>query len=173
MKREERCRPEARATDLVRSPVPDNRTRRPARRVALLSALAAWAASAAGCAVSVPLSGLQGADAPTGSVDRTTALLSPALDREDLRRAKAAMAVALDPQGNGARVGWQNPQTGAHGGFAAQGSPFADRDRVCRRFSGEVVPAGGAERRLSGSACRDGDGSWRVTGTDGGEARGL
>ena len=120
------------------------------------------AAAASGCALSFPISGLQPDASPTGSTDRTASVLSPTLDREDLRRAKAALAIALDPQGNGARVGWQNPQSGAHGAFTASAPPFADHDRVCRAFTGDVTPSPGTERRLSGSACRDGDGVWRV-----------
>ena len=126
--------------------------------------------SAAGCSLSFPLAGSKTDDMPTGSIDRTAAILPPSLDREDLRRAKAAMAVTLDPQGNGARAGWRNPQTGAHGTFAAAAPPFADHDRVCRRFWGEVTPAGGGERRVTGSACREGDGVWVVQADGNGDA---
>lgn len=119
-----------------------------------------------GCSLSFPMSGIATDATPTGSIDRMATLLSPALDREDMRRAKAALAVALDPQGNGARVVWQNPQTGAHGAFAASAPPFADQDRVCRAFAGAIAPAGSPERHLAGSACRDGDGTWQVRGTD-------
>ena len=90
---------------------------------------------------------------------RSTRSLSPR-DREDLRRAKAALATALDPQGNGQRVVWQNPQTGSHGAFTASAPPFADQDRVCRAFSGEVSQSEAGDRHLTGSACRDADGSW-------------
>ena len=128
-----------------------------------MALLAAWSA---GCSMSFPISGLKVDETPTGSIDRTAAVLSPALDREDLRRARAAMAVALDPQGDGGRSAWTNPQTGARGAFTATAAPFADHDRVCRRFSGEVMPAGGALRRLSGSACREGDGSWLMRAND-------
>ena len=121
---------------------------------------------ASGCSLSFPIAGIAVDATPTGSIDRTASLLSPALDREDLRRARAALAIALDPQGNGARVVWQNPQTGAHGAFAAAAPPFADHDRVCRAFAGQIAPAATAERRLSGSACRDGDGTWQVRSAD-------
>ena len=126
------------------------------------AALAIWAISASGCSVAFPLSGVTTDDIPTGSVDRTASLFPPTLDRDGLHRARAAMGAALDPQSDGGRVAWRDPQSGAHGAFAAAGPPFPDHDRVCRRFSGEVALAGGAERRLSGSACRDGDGSWVV-----------
>ncbi len=124
------------------------------------------ASTASGCSLSFPISGLKADASATGTIDHTAAVLSPALDREDLRRARAAMAIALDPQGNGARVGWQNPQSGAHGSFAASAPPFADHDRVCRGFAGDVSPAESVERHVSGSACREGDGSWRIRGAE-------
>lgn len=134
--------------------------------------VALYVVSVSGCSVAIPLSSMKTDDTPTGSIDRAVALLPTSLDREDLRRAKAAMAVTLDPQGNGARVAWRNPQSGARGDFTAVGLPFTDRDRVCRRFSGSVLPVGGPERRVSGSACREGDGTWvvRPAETDGANA---
>ncbi len=123
-----------------------------------------------GCSLSIPLSGVETDATPTGSIDRAAAVLSPAFDGEDLRRAKAALAVALDPQGNGARVAWQNPQTGAHGAFAAAAPPFADQDRVCRAFTGDASPGEAALRKVSGSACRDGDGTWKIRGSGGAKA---
>ncbi len=133
------------------------------RPIALRAGLLALVAVAvAGCSVAIPITGLQTDPNPTGSIGKAVAVLSPGLDGEDLRRAKAALAVALDPQGNGARVVWQNPQSGAKGAFTAAAPPFADEDRVCRAFAGEVSPPAAAERRLAGSACREGDGSWIV-----------
>ena len=162
MKRRVRSRPETAVTDLVTASGSNNRRRAAAAAVLRGAVVAIWGASLAGCSLSFPIASIKPDDTPTGSIDRTAALLSPSLDREDLRRAEAAMAVTLDPQGNGARASWQNPQSGARGAFTAAGAPFADHDRVCRRFSGEVLPVGGGERRLSGSACRESDGSWVV-----------
>lgn len=142
---------------------PDNR----AWRLTLQGTAAALIASTvAGCSLTFPISGFKADDTPTGSIDRTAAFLPLTLDREDLRRAKAALAVTLDPQGNGARVSWANPQSGASGSFAASAAPYTDHDRVCRAFVAEVAPAEGAARRLSGSACRDGDGTWEVRGVE-------
>ena len=157
---------------LARAAAPDNRALRRARlrwpktlRGGLLGLLAG---TAAGCSLSFPIASLKADATATGTIDHTAAVLSPALDREDLRRARAALAIALDPQGNGARVGWQNPQSGAHGAFAASAPPFADHDRVCRGFAGDVSPAAAAEQHVSGSACRESDGSWRMRGAEDG-----
>ena len=168
MDRTRHCRGNSRPVDVRRARGGNNRARRDCGAGVLLpaalraGALLLLAGLPAGCSLSFPIEGIAADTAPTGSIDRTAAVLPPGLDREDLRRARAALAVALDPQGNGARVGWQNPQSGAHGAFAASAPPFADRDRVCRRFGGDITPAAGGEHRLSGSACRENDGSWQV-----------
>ncbi len=156
---------------LTRATRRNNRARRltgrGARRTLLsLSALAVLAGATAGCSLSFPIASLKPDGTPTGTIDRSSAFLSPALDGEDLRRAKAALSIALDPQGNGARVSWQNPQSGARGAFTASDPPFTEHDRVCRAFAAEVVPGAGAERRLSGSACRESDGSWELRGAE-------
>ena len=124
--------------------------------------LALIASATAGCSLSFPIAGLKADDGPTGAIDRSASLLSPALDREDWRRARAALSVALDPQGTGGAVSWHNPQTGAHGSFAAPSPPFVDQDHVCRAFDAAVAPASGSSHQLSGSACRDADGDWSL-----------
>lgn len=98
----------------------------------------------------------------TGSIARPDALLFKALDQEDGRRAKAALAVALDPQGNGESVAWDNPQSGAKGSFVAVAPPFAKADKVCRAFEARVIADAGSERAVDGSACRDDGGDWAV-----------
>lgn len=114
--------------------------------------------SASGCSMSFPMPGFTD-DAPTGSITKSSPSLSPALDREDWRRAKAALAVALDPQGNGANVTWSNPQSGAKGNFVALAPPYLEKDRICRAFKAHVS-ASRAERRVGGSACRNAEGDW-------------
>lgn len=150
---------DSRAAGLARAATPNNRAHRLALQAILLS-LAGGLAS--GCSMTIPIAGVETDKSPTGSIERTAVVLSPALDQEDLRRAKAALAIALDPQGNGARVAWQNPQSGAHGAFTASAPPFADHDRVCRAFKGEAAPSDGSSNKLAGSACRDTDGTWLI-----------
>lgn len=99
---------------------------------------------------------------PTGSINGASTLLTRDLDQEDWRRAKAAMEVALDPQGNGDSVPWANPATGAKGSFAAAAPPFPKHDKVCRAFLAHVLSDGRTERRVQGSACRDGTGNWAI-----------
>lgn len=102
------------------------------------------------------------ARAPAGaSVTRPNLRLSSALDDEDLRRAGAAMAAALDPQGNGAVVKWDNPASGAHGAFTPAGFPYPLDGRVCRTFVAELATAA-HEERLEGAACRDKTADWAL-----------
>ncbi len=117
---------------------------------------------ASGCSIAVPMGSFTGDATPTGSVERQAKVLSGSLDQEDWRRAKAALAVALDPQGNGALASWANPATGARGSFTASAPPRSDGDRICRAFRARVAPKGRAEREVAGSACRDGSGEWNV-----------
>lgn len=126
---------------------------------------------ASGCSIAVPIPGFTGDPTTTGTIERQAVLLSSDLDREDWRRAKAALAVALDPQGNGAPVPWGNPATGARGSFAASAPPRAEGDKVCRTFRARVTVKGRPERALGGSACRDGSGEWALA--DHGEGKGA
>ena len=120
------------------------------------------ALAASGCSLSFPIAGFVSDPTATGSINRSSALLNRELDQEDWRRAKAALAVALDPQGSGASVIWSNPATGARGSFAAAAPPVAKADAVCRAFAAEVTAAKGTPRHVNGSACRGRDGDWAV-----------
>ncbi len=142
------------------------------RRIAAVAATC-LAMTAGGCSVSFPILGLSSKAeddvATTSSVlpARGTgkpgplASLSSELGPEDLRRADGAMAVALDPQGNGAAVSWDNPQSGVKGSFIPVGGPFLRSDEICRAFIASVQtqtkPA-----KLQGTACRPSGGEWIV-----------
>lgn len=124
------------------------------------AALSALAFS--GCSVSVPMSSLVSPAADgdaTGSIKR--APFSDWLSAEDWRRARAAMATALDPQGNGSTVGWDNPDTGIKGKFIPNGQAYPENGRVCRAFAVEIDLKSG-EKSLDGKACFDKDGDWTV-----------
>ncbi|MCI0467727.1 MAG: hypothetical protein L0Y57_12085 [Beijerinckiaceae bacterium] len=87
--------------------------------------------------------------------------LDSMLDSEDLRRAKAALSTALDPQGNGSLVGWENPASGNKGSFTAVGSAYPSDLKVCRVFLGKVDRKGD-ERSLQGTACANKQGEWTI-----------
>jgi surface antigen len=97
----------------------------------------------------------------TGSIARPNPL-SRALDSEDWRRAKAALSTAVDPQGNGETVNWDNPQTGAKGSFVAVAAAYPSDDGICRAFISNVSAKDAAES-LQGTACRDKLGEWSLS----------
>ncbi len=101
------------------------------------------------------------------SPGRTAALtpqslkLSSMLDAEDTRRAMAALVTALDPQGSGQKVNWDNPASGARGAFRPTGSPYPLDGRICRAFAADIEAGGDAER-VDGAACRDKTAEWSL-----------
>lgn len=105
--------------------------------------------------------------------DETTASIRPVIgrmtDEEDRRRAAAALSTALDPQGDGRPVRWENPTTGNKGSFTASGHAYPTDARVCRGFRGTVQEkkAEAADRDIvfQGTACTVKPGEWAVTET--------
>lgn len=117
---------------------------------------------ASGCAVAVP--GMSDDDGPlaTGSIGRVDASpLSPDLGQEDWRRAKGALAIALDPQGSGSAVKWDNPDTEVSGTFTPVAQPYVRSNEICRAFLASVVFPGRTSS-LQGTACRLSGDEWRL-----------
>jgi len=119
--------------------------------------------AASGCSMSFPIASLVAGEETTGSTAaaRPVSPLSADLGTEDWRRARAAMAVALDPQGSGTSVNWDNPDTTLKGTFAPVGAPFVKNDQVCRAF---VASIAGQEMNkwVQGAACRPTGGEWTI-----------
>ncbi len=137
---------------------------RPQGGAARMLSLLYMAASLAGFAVSMPIGTFSNAN-DNASDDATGAIPSSALERlldaEDWRRARAALSTALDPQGNGSLVGWENPQSGAKGSFAPVGKAYPQDAKICRAFKTEVARKAGAET-MQGVACADKGGDWTI-----------
>jgi surface antigen len=135
--------------------------------MARILAIAILAGELTCCSVVLP-SGPRGedfrADASdlTGSIRKPTPELAQGLSAEDQRRAKAALATALDPQGEGGGVSWDNPQTGAKGAFTPVGQAYPTEGKVCRAFLAEVTTRL-IEERLQGTACREKTAEWALT----------
>ncbi len=112
----------------------------------------------------MPIASLSNANAAADE-DATGAIPAAPLERllepEDWRRAKAALSTALDPQGDGAPVSWDNPQSGVKGSFAPTGKAYPSDAKICRRFSTEVERKAGA-RTMQGVACADKTGEWTI-----------
>jgi surface antigen len=127
-----------------------------------LLAVGLIALSTGACSFSFGLSALDD-DEPTstGAIAAKAATpLSADLDDEDWRRAKAALAVALDPQGPGTLVSWDNPATTMKGTFTPMGAPFVKNDEICRSFSAHL--SGPSAASLQGMACRPSGGEWAI-----------
>jgi surface antigen len=122
----------------------------------------AIALATGGCTVSMPM-GRSGPDPQaTGSiVAKASTALSPELGDEDWRRARGALAIALDPQGNGSPVSWDNPETTLKGNFVPVGRPFVQSDEVCRAFLATITGQS-ATSSLQGTACRPSGGEWAI-----------
>ena len=134
------------------------RTVRPRGEAVRLVAAAGLSLLAAACSFTLPVT-----EDPT-STQSTVARVAPLsadLGEEDWRRAKAAMAVALDPQGSGTRVTWDNPDTTMKGEFTPVGQPFVKSDEICRTFLATVVGQASTSN-LQGTACRPSGGEWAI-----------
>ncbi|MCJ2011132.1 RT0821/Lpp0805 family surface protein [Methylobacterium sp. J-076] len=96
----------------------------------------------------------------TGSI-AAPRTFGPDLSGEDWRRAQAALTVALDPQGNGRPVKWDNPDSGLHGSVNPTGLPYVAEDQICRTFLASVI---GTEksRFVRGTGCKPSGGEWTL-----------
>ena len=144
-----------------------------ARRASFAGALLLALASA-GCSMSFPILGLSSKAEDEVAMTTSSVLparggpehgplvaLAPDLGPEDWRRAEGAMALALDPQGNGAPVSWDNAQSGMKGTFTPVGGTFLKEDEICRAFLASMALQSGPVR-LQGTACRPSGGEWAV-----------
>lgn len=127
------------------------------------------AGALSGCSIAIPMgassSSVMWQGAPedvTGSIAKPPLKLSRHLDSEDVRRANAALGTALDPQGSGASVHWDNPQSGAKGSFTPVGQAYPLDSKICRSFLAEVA-AGDNVEKLQGVACREKTAEWTLT----------
>ncbi len=142
-------------------------------RAPALALAACIGLAAGGCSVSFPILGLWDKNEEQAVTTSSTLPARPAakggalaslaseLGPEDLRRADGAMALALDPQGNGAAVNWDNAQSGIKGSFVPVGGPFLRSDEICRAFVA-TVQTQTRPLKLQGTACRPSGGEWAV-----------
>lgn len=87
--------------------------------------------------------------------------LSDHLGAEDIRRAHGAMALALDPQGNGSPVSWDNAESKASGRFTPVALPFLKDDEICRAFL-TTIRTQMDHKTLQGTACRLSGQDWTI-----------
>jgi hypothetical protein len=86
----------------------------------------------------------------------------PAPSAQDWPIARLALASALDPQGAGAMVSWENPASGARGAITPVGAIYVADGQTCRAFLADIGGKAPA-RRVQGRGCRDANGQWVVS----------
>jgi surface antigen len=99
--------------------------------------------------------------ASTGSIAKDPTSFGSDLGAEDWRRAHAALTVALDPQGNGRPVKWDNPETALRGSVNPTGLPYVANDQICRDFLASVIKADNS-RFVRGTGCKPSGGAWEL-----------
>lgn len=86
------------------------------------------------------------------------------MDETSRRKALQATRHALETAEIGTGIAWENP---ANAGAPARGSTVITRQgvdqqgRTCREFQ-QAVTIGGEEAQSCGTACRDGNGDWKL-----------
>ncbi len=136
-----------------------------ARWLARAALVAGLAGALGACSFALPsFMGGEGPEETTGSIVKATpeSKISAGLAAEDWRRAKGAIALALDPQGNGKPVKWDNPETRFAGDITPLGSPYVEDDEICRRFTASVEAPSGRVQRYAGRACRVTGDEWAL-----------
>ena len=143
----------------------------PSRRARICASVSVVSVAIALCGCSQPLLIFRG-DPPaaprvveeptvTGSIEKRPVSFGDDLAEEDWRRARAALGVVLDPQGNGRPVKWDNPETGLHGSVNPTGLPYVSDDLICRNFLASVIgPA--RSRFVRGTGCKLSGGPWTL-----------
>jgi surface antigen len=135
---------------------------REARAIARCACLALLGPILGGCSFSIASLAPEAPEETTGSITPAPSVqvLFPELGPEEVRRSRAALAVTLDPQGNGHPVKWDNPETGLRGEIAAGGPPFVEADEICRAFSASLRMPAGPTKRAEGRACKISADEW-------------
>jgi surface antigen len=116
------------------------------------------------CSLTMHLAAFKEEPETTASIANPAAALDPALDQEDWRRAQAALSLAVDPQGSGQPVNWDNPSSKRRGSFMPAGDLVLSEGTVCRAFTATIVETRPQpkETRRTGRACRIGPSEWAL-----------
>ncbi len=83
------------------------------------------------------------------------------LDRADRARADRTARTALEYNRTGETVRWRNPDSGHSGTFTPTRTYQTANGGNCREYQ-TTVTVGGRNRDAYGTACRQGDGTWKI-----------
>ena len=118
------------------------------------------------CSLSMHLASMKAEPEFTATLGKGPSPLSERLDEEDWRRAQSALSLAVDPQGSGQPVNWDNPGSKRRGSFAPSGALVLVGSTVCRPFTATVQDPldtkSPGDTRHEGRACRVGPGEWAL-----------
>lgn len=118
--------------------------------------MAAPTASVSSAPLPPPVGSISTADA--GSPAATNGVT---LNSSDWNYARGALGLALMGTESGPPVPWANPETGTRGAFAPKSAAVTTGNQTCREFTAHQVEEG-REVELSGRACKDADGQWKI-----------
>jgi surface antigen len=83
------------------------------------------------------------------------------LDERDKRMAAESQNRALETTPAGQSVAWNNPDSG-HSGSVTPIRTYQSGGTYCREYQ-QTVTIGGKQEQSYGTACRQPDGSWKVS----------
>jgi surface antigen len=88
--------------------------------------------------------------------------IGKSLDNADALKAQQATQQALENGQTGQSTPWKNPDSG-HSGTVVPKAPYQTADGTyCREFT-QTINVGGQSKQAYGTACRQPDGSWKIT----------
>jgi len=87
--------------------------------------------------------------------------LGKSLDAADRQQAGDAQQKALENNRSGQSTAWRNPDTGHSGVVTPRPAVQTASGEFCREYEHEITVEGRSEV-ATGTACRQGDGTWRV-----------
>lgn len=85
------------------------------------------------------------------------------LDDVDQMRQAAAAQAAFEASPSGIPSTWDNPDSGNYGSITPTRTYQTTSGNYCREFT-QTVSVGGQQQQAYGTACRQPDGTWKITG---------
>ncbi len=84
------------------------------------------------------------------------------LDRADMQYIQSNSQAALERNASGVTTKWVNPDSGNSGTITPTRTYQTQGGSYCREYS-QTVMVGGQSQKAFGNACRQPDGSWKIT----------
>lgn len=85
----------------------------------------------------------------------------PGLNNEDIKIMQKTARVDMDDKPEGTILKWENPETGAKG-VVKLVKRFYEGDQECRENQHAFKAKGSTPWKITGTICRQADGSWKV-----------